>query len=56
MTQVIYPDQLSGPRSYFTDIDPYDPTYNESDVIRKLNPNPAIGIGRPLFEPQKCAF
>lgn len=34
--KIIYPDQLSGPRSYFTDIDPYDPTYNEGDVIRKL--------------------
>ena len=32
----ILPDTLSGPRSFFTDIDPTDSNYNEQDAIRKL--------------------
>jgi len=32
----ILPDTLSGPRSYFTDIDPTDPNYNKMDAIAKL--------------------
>jgi len=32
----IYPNELSGPRSFFTDIDPYDKNYVKEDAIRKL--------------------
>lgn len=32
----IYPEKLSGPRSYFTDIDPKDRSYVQTDVVRKL--------------------
>jgi hypothetical protein len=30
------PDTLSGPRSFFTDIDPTDPNYDKRDAITKL--------------------
>ena len=30
------PEALSGPRSYFTDIDPKDKNYDQLDVVRKL--------------------
>ena len=32
----ILPDTLSGPRSFFTDIDPTDPNYDKRDAITKL--------------------
>jgi len=32
----ISPNELTGPRSYFTDIDPKDKSYNQPDVTRKL--------------------
>ena len=32
----ILPNELTGPRSYFTDIDPNDKNYNRQDSIRKL--------------------
>ncbi len=32
----INPDSLSGPRSFFTDIDPADQNYDKHDAIRKL--------------------
>ena len=32
----ISPESLSGPRSFFTDIDPKDPNYDQEDAIRKL--------------------
>ena len=32
----IPPETLSGPRSFFTDIDPTDPNYDKGDAIRKL--------------------
>ena len=32
----ILPEALTGPRSYFTDIDPKDPSYDQIDVVRKL--------------------
>jgi hypothetical protein len=32
----IYPETLSGPSSYFTDIDPSDQNYNKEDAIQKL--------------------
>lgn len=32
----IHPEALTGPRSYFTDIDPKDPSYDQIDVVRKL--------------------
>ncbi len=39
-------------------IAPYIETYQVSTQKSAdgIVPNPAIGIGRPLFEPQKCAF
>lgn len=32
----ILPETLNGPRSYFTDIDPKDQSYDQIDVVRKL--------------------
>ena len=35
-TKSIDPKKLSGPRSFFTDIDPRDPDYQEKEIERKL--------------------
>jgi len=32
----VLPDALSGPRSFFTDIDPTDPNYDKSDALTRL--------------------
>lgn len=34
--RILYPKDLSGPRSYFTDLDPNDPFYDALSVKRKL--------------------
>ncbi|EDN68648.1 hypothetical protein BGP_0474 [Beggiatoa sp. PS] len=36
MANVTHPNQLKGPRSFFTDLDPRDPDYNKTEITRRL--------------------
>ncbi len=36
MANIIFPNTLKGPRSFFTDLDPKDPYYSENEVKRRL--------------------